>query len=183
MKLKIFLFGFATAIASMLLLQSCLTRVKPGDKSFAFTKKLITYDQCKELFNNYSAKNYAYINEKRSGNSPDSRSYWYSVEELEGYINYIKTQGKRNGFKNLGIRIYMGQYHDTKLIDDRQKPEYKGLQTIFMVPTSGDEQSKNGTNADPQEGNTDITTMFGFDLSTLTPPPRASSDKMVNTDQ
>ena len=60
----------------------------------------------------------------------DCREFWYSIEELEGYISYVKKEAKKLKYKkkNLGIRIYLGAYQPTE-------DKHDGLATIFLAPT------------------------------------------------
>ncbi|MCB0398988.1 MAG: hypothetical protein KDD26_05070 [Winogradskyella sp.] len=59
--------------------------------------------------------------------TPDNRSSWYSIEEIESYIAYAKQQAGSLGYTLDGLRIYAGAYPDTK--------EGPGLMTMFFVPT------------------------------------------------
>src|SRR5690349_10788534 len=55
----------------------------------------------------------------------DSLSAWYSVEELENFIDVIKQHGAD------GLKIYFGAYPD----DFTEVPEYAGRQTVVLVGT------------------------------------------------
>ncbi len=182
MKTKSFFIGVFIFIFMVLGLQSCLYQLKSDHSKFSFMKKLITYEQAEVLFDEYSNTNYKLINEVRPNDLPDSRSYWYSLEDLENYLNYVKTMGRKKGYKNLGIRIYLGKYPKGEKISPKQKDGSQGYQTIFMIPTAEVvlENSERATVEAGQE-NMDITTMYGMNFSTLTPPPYYGSSKMTNT--
>lgn len=66
----------------------------------------------------------------------DSFETWFSVEELQEYLNYVKENS--NG-PNPGIRIYFGKYEQ----GGGPNP-VKGLSTVFLAPTTGG----NGGNLD-----------------------------------
>jgi hypothetical protein len=56
---------------------------------------------------------------------PDSLSAWYSIEEMENFLNLAKSHGGD------GIKFYYGAYPE----DYSPKPEYAGRQTLVMVGT------------------------------------------------
>lgn len=98
-------------------------------KQFAEPTQLITKELATDL-------NSRYI-EKRSGlilsniGKEDANAVWYSIEELENYINYVKTKGIENGIEVNGIRFYIGVYPE----DGVKYKEKAGLTTIFLSPT------------------------------------------------
>lgn len=59
----------------------------------------------------------------------DSREFWWSVEELQEYLKYVKKQSKKQGIDDPGIRIYFGAYPKEKCKKD------KGYATVFLAPT------------------------------------------------
>lgn len=90
--------------------------------------QLITKKFAKELhlnFMKYRARIIAkYINKE------DANAAWFSIEELENYIHYIKAKGKKKGYDVNGIRFYFGVYPDEK-----KYAEKAGLMTVFLTPT------------------------------------------------
>ncbi|HYF32111.1 MAG TPA: hypothetical protein VD993_13400 [Chitinophagaceae bacterium] len=67
----------------------------------------------------------------------DSLSAWYSVEELENFIDLIKQHGAD------GLKIYFGAYPE----NFAEVPEYAGRQTVVLVGTKR-KQTENGKSAD-----------------------------------
>ncbi|HEY6587624.1 MAG TPA: hypothetical protein VIY98_04965 [Nitrososphaeraceae archaeon] len=98
-------------------------------KQFDEPTQLITNELATDL-------NSRYI-EKRSGlilsniGKEDANAVWYSIEELENYINYVKTKGIEKGIEVNGIRFYIGVYPE----DGVKYKEKSGLTTIFLSPT------------------------------------------------
>lgn len=161
---KLYYFLVSVFVVSLLFsVSSCLTRVKPSDSRFAFTSKLITSEEANIIEQEY-------INTRWNGK--DSRMYNYKIEELEGYINYVKTETKRRKIKDVSIRVYMAAYPKsgyTKMDD----PNYAGYQTIFFAPvaseTSGKSNGeKNGDGA--EEDLIAISDMFYMNMGSMRPP-------------
>jgi hypothetical protein len=59
----------------------------------------------------------------------DTREFWYSVEELQEYLNYVKERSAEQGVKDPGIRIYFGAYPKSSI--------KKSYATVFLAPTKG----------------------------------------------
>ncbi|SFF59430.1 hypothetical protein SAMN04488033_101227 [Salegentibacter agarivorans] len=57
----------------------------------------------------------------------DTREFWYSVDELQEYLDYVKEKSKEQGVEKPGIRFYLGAYPKTK--------EKKSYTTMFLSPT------------------------------------------------
>jgi hypothetical protein len=68
----------------------------------------------------------------------DSLSVWYSVEELEEFIQKIKNHGGD------GIKMYFGAYSENYDV----RPEYSSRQTIVMVATRSKETETGVANKD-----------------------------------
>jgi hypothetical protein len=77
-------------------------------------KELETYDQ------NYMTQRWVYVKERTGLN--DSRSSWFTLDELEAFFQNVRAQGGD------GIRLFFGVY-------DANAPEYPGQQTIALVAT------------------------------------------------
>lgn len=90
--------------------------------------QLITKEFAKELNVNYNKKKAGLT--AKLAQKEDANAIWYSLEELENYIHYIKTQGAEEGYVVDGIRFYFGVYPE-----DKKHGEKAGLTTLFLVPT------------------------------------------------
>ncbi|WP_281233636.1 hypothetical protein [Flavobacterium gelatinilyticum] len=91
--------------------------------------QLITKEFAKQLNVNYNKKKAASVTGK-SKKKEDANAIWYSLEALESYIHYIKTNGAKEGYNVDGIRFYFGTYPE-----DEAHGEKAGLTTLFLVPT------------------------------------------------
>ncbi|MGM0933220.1 MAG: hypothetical protein ACQEWD_07225 [Bacteroidota bacterium] len=59
----------------------------------------------------------------------DTREFWYSLDELQEYLDYVREKSKEQGVEKPGIRFYLGAYPSSK--------GKKGYSTIFLAPTKG----------------------------------------------
>ncbi|KAF2510601.1 hypothetical protein [Flavobacterium foetidum] len=99
--------------------------------------QLITKEFAKQLNVNYNSKRASLAANKKQ--KEDANAIWYSIEELEKYIHYVKTQGAEEGYAVDGIRFYFGVYPE-----DEKLGEKAGMTTLFLVPT-GKKVAKNET--------------------------------------
>lgn len=76
----------------------------------------------------------------------DTREFWYSLAELEEYLNYVKQKSAEEGVSNPGIRIYFGAYPEAG--------SKKSYSTVFLAPTKPLDSMEN--TEDTQENNYSI---------------------------
>lgn len=148
---------------------------KPQIVNENFKEKLIDEKLMDQLSATYSANNYLIINSAREDGSKDSREYWYSIEDLEGYIAFIKKEAALKNHKVLGIKIKMGQYPLDGKFDPRLNPKYAGYQAVYLVPTGvpndGDFPGQKDKKApDSVSRGQEINGIPGMDLSMIHPP-------------
>lgn len=91
----------------------------------------------------------------------DSLSAWYSVEELEEFIDTIKQHGAD------GIKIYFGAYPE----NFEEVPEYAGRQTVVLVATK-QKTSGNGvlTDKDIYVNTESGSQILAYNMSKICPP-------------
>lgn len=177
--------SFFTKILSTLctafILSFCLLSCTEPPKepvSNSYKKKLISYREGRVLFDEYTRTNHEILMKYRNG-EPDSRWYWFSLEDMEGYIKYVKENARKQKLKNPGIRIYMGKYPMNHPKNRMAKPEYAGYQTIFLVPTAQKrEREKAMARSATTEENTDVTSIESMNMTNLAPPPKTLSETM-----
>ncbi|MDQ6472767.1 hypothetical protein RB619_19175 [Flavobacterium sp. LHD-80] len=90
--------------------------------------QLITKKFAKELHTNFMKYRASII--AKYIKKEDANAVWFSVEELENYIHYIKSKGEKTGYNVNGIRIYFGVYPEEK-----KYAEKAGLMTVFLTAT------------------------------------------------
>ncbi|MBW7675284.1 hypothetical protein [Chryseobacterium chendengshani] len=144
----------------------------------SYKKKLITHEEAQVLFDEYTNTNNKILTESRNG-EPDSRWYSFSIEEMEGYIKYVKEQAKEKNLKNVGIKIYLGKYPVNHPANKMAKPEFAGYQTIFLMPTAKREESqlmRRGTTSEDEN----IQSIQPMNMTNLSPPPNHISANSLN---
>ncbi|WP_273568869.1 hypothetical protein [Maribacter halichondriae] len=70
----------------------------------------------------------------------DTRDFWFSLETMEQYIDYVKSEGQKKEYKDMGIRIFYAAY--PKHSSDKRADA--GYSTVVLVPTTGKEMVGNG---------------------------------------
>ncbi len=95
--------------------------------------KCISVDNAKELQQNWCDHRASHLH-KCLGHE-DAREFWWSVEELEEYLAYVKEESAKQGIQKPGIRAYFGAYPQAKC------KHGKGMSTLFLAPTGSREGS------------------------------------------
>ncbi|HET7361311.1 MAG TPA: hypothetical protein VFI78_05190 [Salinimicrobium sp.] len=57
----------------------------------------------------------------------DTREFWYSLDELQEYLDYVREKSEEQGVKKPGIRIYFAAYPKSN--------DKKSYSTVFLAPT------------------------------------------------
>ncbi len=83
----------------------------------------ITPQEAQTLFNQWAVTRG--VDLKKDLGYTDTCEYTMSIEDLESYIAYIKSEAADQGITATGIRVYLGAYSEGK--DPKS--------TIFMSPT------------------------------------------------
>lgn len=91
--------------------------------------KCITVDEARKLQDNWVDTRAKLIDSNLG--KLDSREFYYTIEELENYLAYVKEESKKQGINNPGVRFYFGAYNNSK----------SDYATIFMAPTEGESES------------------------------------------
>jgi len=100
-------------------------------------QKCISETEARKLHDNWVNSRANHIQQGRG--TEDAREVVYSVEELEEYLAYVKSESAKQGINKPGIRIYFAAY-DTPASDKA---------TVFLAPTeSGDVNSDNNYKID-----------------------------------
>ncbi|MCB4808261.1 hypothetical protein LG651_08355 [Tamlana sp. 62-3] len=66
----------------------------------------------------------------------DAREFLFSLDSLKQYIAFFEREAKKQGYTDLGIRIYFGAYPESKNYPD------PGRATVFLMPTGNKVKSQ-----------------------------------------
>lgn len=100
--------------------------------------KCISVNEAKQLQDNW--KSTRAVDIQSSLGFEDAREVFYTVDELQEYLNYVKAQSTAQSITKPGIRIYFAAYNN----DASDKA------TVFLAPTNGPTTSSaNNYDIDP----------------------------------
>lgn len=69
---------------------------------------------------------------ERAGKYKDTRDFWYSLDELQEYLDYVREKSKEQGVNKPGIRFFLGAYSPSR---------NKGYSTLFLSATKEEDPS------------------------------------------
>jgi hypothetical protein len=110
------------------------------------------------VIRNYKKERWVH-NSERIGKE-DSLSVWYSVEELEEFIEKIKLHGAD------GIKFYFAAYSQ----EFAPKPEYADRQTVVMVATKANSTEKGAANKDIYIATEKGSSILAYNVGSICPP-------------
>jgi hypothetical protein len=109
-------------------------------------KKCISVDEARKEQDKWVRTRGKYIS--KCEGYEDTREFWYSLDELQEYLDYVREKSKAQGVEKPGIRFYLGAYPTTK--------EEKGYSTMFLSPTKEAQGETEGANEDSDPNNYEI---------------------------
>jgi hypothetical protein len=98
-----------------------------------------------------------------------SASNYYTLKELESYIEYAKREAAKQKINLDGFRIYMGLFPNDPKFEDKQN-----FLTVFITPTGSSATQEGAFFTNMQEGGSDITTIGSLEYGGNGNPPSAS---------
>lgn len=101
-------------------------------------KGVITVEKAKELNTNWTLHRKKAVDSAaaKQGRKQDDRSVWWSLDDVENYVAYAKSESQRLGYDMNGIRVYLGVY------GKNAGQTKKDLTTMFLVPTGNVSKSQ-----------------------------------------
>lgn len=120
--------------------------------------KLVDTEHVNTVISNYKKERWAH-NSRHIGKE-DSLSVWYSVEELEEFLQMVKEHGGD------GIKMYFGAYDK----EHAPKPLYADRQTVVLVATKEKETANGRVNKDLYISKEENTTILAYNAGTICPP-------------
>ncbi len=133
-------------------------------------RQLITPELAKNLNRLYIEQRHRLIS--ATIGKEDANAIWYSIDELENYIAYLKVQGLQKGYNVKGIRFYLGVYPQ-----DPTYGEKAGLTTVFLAPTGVKAVQKGGFASMAQketarQNEVDIVDLAPLNFGSMGNPPK-----------
>ncbi len=129
------------------------------EKKSLLVGKYVSTQHVDKVIRNYKQERWIQ-NSERIGKE-DSLSGWWSIEEIEDFLEKAKMYGGD------GVKFYFGAYDK----DYQEQPEYAGRQTLVMVATK-QKEGKNGTTVNKDiyvnEGNSN--NILAYNAIRLCPP-------------
>ena len=134
-------------------------------------KGLISPIEAKELnkqFIKTRSKDLNRIVKNESGNpkKEDAISSWFSLEELENYISYVKEEATKKKITVNGLRVYFGAYSN-----NIKKQDKKDLATVFFAPTKAKPATLLKSSSLDAEGSSDIEDIDALNDGAMGDPP------------
>ena len=128
------------------------------DKKSVKVGKRVNTAHVDKVIRNYKQERWA-NNSKHIGKA-DSLSVWFSVEELEEFMEDIKKLGGD------GVRIYFGAYDN----DTSENSLYAGRQTVVFVGTKYKETENGRNNKDMYINTEEGHSILAYNNGTICPP-------------
>ena len=107
---------------------SCDDKKLPPDQ-------VISYERAKTLEQEFVLTRGQIIND--SLGIVDTREFWFSLDSLKSYIEYVEYEAGKQKLLNLGVRVYFAAYPENDA--DSHQPGYS---TVFFVPTAQQKSSQ-----------------------------------------
>lgn len=126
--------------------------------------KYVDTEHVNTIIKNYKQERWVQ-NSKRLGKE-DSLSVWYSVEELEGFLEKAKEHGAD------GVKLYFGAYDK----EFAKQPLYAGRQTVVFVATRQKETENGSMNKDIYINGENGTSILAYNYGSVCPPFCRNSD-------
>lgn len=120
--------------------------------------KFVNTEHVDTVIKNYKKERWVH-NSKRLGKE-DSLSAWFSVEELEEFLETVKEHGGD------GVKIYFGAYGKNYT----EQPLYAGRQTVVLVATKVKETETGAVNKDLYISGETENTILAYNCAGLCPP-------------
>lgn len=111
-------------------------------------KKCISVEEAREYQNNWKKTRGREI--RQGQGYEDTREFWYSLDELQEYLDYVREKSSMQDIKNPGIRIYLSAYPKTA--------DKKSYTTLFLAPTKKNTEiyHEESEDSEEQENNYEI---------------------------
>lgn len=135
----------------------------------------ISFNEATRLFNNYQAQ-YIETIAKKVTKDYYTKAVWYSFEEINQYINYLKKKSNDHNLSITGVNVFFGVYNNDSNLELKSN-----AQTIFLTASSQQQsiinikgetlQSFTQDGFFAKENDESIDGSLNFNFGHLSPPP------------
>lgn len=140
-----------------IVIQSCKNNEKPEKPTMRYTMPtgLLIYEEANQKEETYKTYIHDVVNPiltEQEIPATINREIWFDLDNLENYIKYVKKESKKKGYKNLGLRVYLGAAKEEKTIESTvfftptHKPELPGDAKGFAPPQNENSRDINSLN-------------------------------------
>ena len=119
------IFALLTIILCITVFASCNRPEPPA--------QVLSVEEANELEEEFVQTRWRVIND--AFDIKDARDFWFSLDSLKKYIEFVEFEAKKRGKEDLGIRVYFAAYPENSNYPN------PGFSTVFMVPTAREESS------------------------------------------
>lgn len=134
------------------------------EKKIVRAGKFVDTKHVDTVIKNY--KQHRWVHNSQRLGKEDSLSVWFSVEDIEAFLEKAKEHGGD------GVRFYFGAYDE----NFSEKPLYAGRQTIVMVATKQKETLTGTTDKDIYINKGEGSSILAFNIGRMCPPVCQSTE-------
>ncbi|WP_299533942.1 hypothetical protein [Ulvibacterium sp.] len=119
-----------------LLINNCTDR--PSLREVPPPSQTISLEQAQRLQEEFVRTRSGIVN--KTLGFEDTRDFWFSLDSMEQYIRYVRSESAKQGLENLGLRIFYAAYPE----ESKEQWPDPGFSTVIIVPTHGKLELSNG---------------------------------------
>jgi len=102
---------------------------------------IISLEESKSLYDNYTKNRIGMIEEYEAERSPDkkhtpARFTSFTYDQIKDYMAYVEQEAEEAGVKVASLRLYFANYPDKPDFPDGKKVVHPRQNSIFIVPTT-----------------------------------------------
>jgi len=138
---------FAFFGASLLLLGACQQgpkkeeRTEPTPEKVSPPEGIISLEESKSLYDNYTRNRVAMIEQFEMEQNPDekfipARFTSFTYKDIKNYMAYVEQEAEAAGVEVASLRLYFANYPNKPDFPDGKKVVHPRQNSIFIVPTT-----------------------------------------------
>ncbi|AXG71376.1 hypothetical protein KORDIASMS9_03633 [Kordia sp. SMS9] len=134
----------------------------------------VSFNESVVMFNNYQAQ-YIQPFAKKVTKDYYTKAVWYSLDELKGYIHYLKRKSHKHNLAITGIDVFFGAYNNDPSLELKSN-----AQTVFLAASTQQQTIVNVTGKSLQsltqedlfaKNDENVNESLAYNMGQLSPPP------------